>query len=153
MRQRVRVGSRIFLTWLGVPFCLLIFAACGGVFVSEEGCTPKGECPYGDGQPHNYWWQPERVAVVSPSAGITIIAHELCHGWQGRNLPDDDISLEGWHRTAEGKAFPDLAWAWQAPAYGDLRLEDAAWTCVAWHLGWPLDDARATWANEWLNLD
>lgn len=97
--------------------------------------------------PRNYWYQPLREAVVQPNAGPSIVVHELCHGWQGRNLPADDISLEGWYATPEGRDFPKLPYRWEM---GQGRLEDAAWTCTAYILGWPLDGPRTKWIERWL---
>ena len=120
------------------------------VYVSSDGCTSRGDCPYGQGSPKNYYWQPLHEAVVQPGAGDSIIQHELCHAWQGRTLPLDDITLKGWLDTPEGRDFPDLPWSWSIPAYGNKRLEDAAWTCAAWVIGARLDPVRHAWAEYWI---
>lgn len=129
-------------------FALVGCSFVASVYVSPDGCTRDGACPYGQGQPRNFWWQAGREAVVQPGAGASIILHELCHGWQGRNLSLDDMSLDGWYDTPEANDFPQVPYRWRL---GDSRLEDAAWTCTAYLLGWSLDDARLEWAEKWLH--
>ena len=138
------------MTWQSfVPFTLVLcLSGCTfDVYESPDGCASDGTCPFGRGEPRNYWYQPLREAVVQPNAGPSILAHELCHGWQGRNLPDDDIGLEGWEFTPEGQAFPRLPYRWRT---GQGLLEDAAWTCVAYVFKWKLDGPRFQWADKWL---
>lgn len=57
------------------------------------------------------WVQEERTVIISPTTGLNtpiIFWHELCHGWQGRNLADDDRMLDGWAATPEGQAFTPI---------------------------------------------
>ena len=138
------------------------------VYVSENGCTPEGVCPYGGQSQANYYYSPTRTIVLAPQQGTFILIHEACHAHQHQVVLDakmpSTVDLNKWYLTSEGQAFMaatdwsrDACGAFYNPApspWGYVSdwtpIEDAANTCAVWLLGMALDGPREEWAERWL---
>lgn len=131
------------------------------VFVSSNGCTSSGTCPFSGMA--NYYWASEREAVVAPGQSAFITAHELCHAHQHYVIlketdKEPSINLSEWYNTEEGKSFVEMAednpFVWQRMSRGE-PLEDFANTCSYWFVDpetlKTMNLARYNWAKDWLS--
>lgn len=133
------------------------------IFISPNGCTSAGTCPYDKQGPANFYWAPLREIVLAPGQGPRTIAHEYCHAHQHRTVLDElgiepDNRLLAWHRAAEGRSFSLLAseyphpWLWISTT--DIDIEDFANTCALWldepEQLWERSPQRYKWARRWL---
>lgn len=162
--------KRLLLTAV-ISLALLASTACMGVlpgihvFVSTNGCTSEGMCPFGGQHPANFYWESTREVVLAPNQSLKILAHELCHAHQhwevisetGRDLADP--GLVKWYDTREARAFNEVAVAAQPRPWAylsaDTNLEDAATTCAMWLVApdelRTISPERYEWARRWLD--
>jgi hypothetical protein len=121
------------------------------ITVDAGGCDSHGVCIYGGHA--NYYEQETGEVVLIPNQGIFTWLHETCHAWRGRLCPADDMSLDYWASTPEGKAFPTSPSPWSFLSQ-DNKLEDAANTCAQWQLDpaklQAMSYERYQWAATWL---
>ncbi len=104
-----------------------------GTQVIIGSCTSDGKCL----SDSDFYWPPTKEIVVQPRAREHKLSHEVCHAHQhwstngGHPLQDNDINLESWYETAEGKSFTEavegLPWPWKDSL--ENGIEDFAWTC------------------------
>ena len=149
------------------------------VYVSEDGCTSTGACPYGGQAVATYYYPPLREIVAAPNQGASTLLHEACHAHQHQVIltetgKEPTINLREWLATAEGTAFitatgwqPDGGTSQWGPTYYPTKtpwawlsvqspLEDAANTCSLFYRDpdelEQRSQARYNWAMRFLGL-
>lgn len=88
----------------------------------------------------NCYLNADRSVHIWPSTSPHTVVHEICHGWESRNVP-----LYDWKQTPEGADFP-----------GDM--EQAADVCASFYLNTPIEGEYIstvnpywyTWQKKWL---
>ena len=109
------------------------------VFVSDDGCTSNGVCPWEAGHACNFYYAPTREVVVGPGQSCRPLMHELCHAHQHQTILSEtgrepsDLTLVEWNDTAEAAAYASAIAGHPHPAdwrlSRDTLLEDFAEAC------------------------
>lgn len=159
---------RLMLVGAALP---VLLAACAGLpeglnfYVSQDGCLPSGECPYGAPSAfgRNYYWSPTRTVVLASGAAGVTVAHETCHAHQHQMILEDlgrepsNVNLEEWYETGEGRDWLaqgfEFDQVWHRTTNPNA-LEDNANTCAYFFLKpdelRQISPERFAWAEEWL---